>query len=287
VFDVGLKQGSPNPDVPGMSAQKRQLLDAAFGGLLNHLFISGNLPSYAQVMVLRLGNHVIGTVPGEVTTTAGRRMREQMLAGARARAARSAALILGHANGYLGYIATAEEYTARTTKAARRCTVRGRRRCSGARSPASRGQSPRATVCPRTRRHRSIWSSPHRHIVPAGRPADCRRHGSSDLVLGNTTLAARRDRSAAPVAGIVASSHIPAELLTTTSTRGPRRRAAADGNRRRTELQQRYVVSEHQVRSIRGGGTRRTTGAARCVGAADDQIERWRRVRGQTVARGD
>jgi len=113
LFDIGLKEGSPNPDVPGCQAHKRQLLDAAFGGLLNHLFISGHLPSYAQVMVLRLGNRVIGAVPGEVTTTAGRRMREQMLAGARgAGVPASAALILGHANGYLGYLATAEEYTA-------------------------------------------------------------------------------------------------------------------------------------------------------------------------------
>src|SRR5439155_266271 len=74
---------TPNPDVPGCQGHKRQLFDAAFGGLPNHLFISGNLPSYAQVTVLRLGDRVIGAVPGEVTTTAGRRMREQMLASAR------------------------------------------------------------------------------------------------------------------------------------------------------------------------------------------------------------
>jgi len=113
LFDVGFKQGSPNPDVPGCQAHKRQLFDAAFGGLPNHLFISGNLPSYAQVMVLRLGDRVIGAVPGEVTTTAGRRMREQMLASARgAGLPVNDALILGHANGYLEYITTAEEYTA-------------------------------------------------------------------------------------------------------------------------------------------------------------------------------
>src|SRR5439155_21028408 len=35
LFDVGLKQGSPNPDVPGCQAHKRQLFDAAFGGLPN------------------------------------------------------------------------------------------------------------------------------------------------------------------------------------------------------------------------------------------------------------
>jgi hypothetical protein len=113
LFDVGLKQGSPNPDVPGCQAQKRQLFDAAFGGLPNHLFVSGNLPSYAQVTVLRLGNRVIGAVPAEVTTTAGRRMREQMLASAReAGLPVSAALILGHANGYMEYVTTAEEYSA-------------------------------------------------------------------------------------------------------------------------------------------------------------------------------
>jgi len=113
LFDVGLEQGSPNPDVPGCQGHKRQLMDAAFRGFANRLFISGNLPSYAQVMVLRLGNRLIGAVPGEVTTTAGRRMREQMLASAReAGQPVSAALILGHANGYMEYIATAEEYTA-------------------------------------------------------------------------------------------------------------------------------------------------------------------------------
>lgn len=113
LFDVGLKQGSPNPDVPGCQAQKRQLFDAAFGGLANHLFVSGSLPSYAQVTVLRLGSRVIGAVPAEVTTTAGRRMREQMLASAReAGLPVTSALILGHANGYMEYVTTAEEYSA-------------------------------------------------------------------------------------------------------------------------------------------------------------------------------
>ncbi len=113
VFDVGLEEGSPNPDVPGCQAHKRKLLDGWFGGLPNRLFVTGSLPSYAQVTVLRLGNHLIGAVPAEVTTTAGWRMREQMLAASRkARLAVSAALILGHANGYVEYVTTAEEYTA-------------------------------------------------------------------------------------------------------------------------------------------------------------------------------
>lgn len=113
VFDIGLEQGSPNPNVPGCQAHKRKLLDGWLGDLPNRLFVSGALPSYAQVTVLRLGNRVIGALPGEATTTAGRRMREQMLAGAReAGLPVSAALILGHTNGYLEYITTPEEYTA-------------------------------------------------------------------------------------------------------------------------------------------------------------------------------
>jgi neutral ceramidase len=113
LFDIGLEQGSPNPDVPGCQAHKRKLLDGWFGNLPNRLFVSGNLPSYAQLTVLRLGNRVIGTVPGEATTMAGRRMREQMLTAARGTGLPvSGALILGHANGYVEYIATAEEYTA-------------------------------------------------------------------------------------------------------------------------------------------------------------------------------
>jgi hypothetical protein len=113
VFDIGLEQGSPNPDVPGCQAHKRKLLDGLFGDLPNKVFVSGTLPSYAQVTVLRLGSRVIGALPAEVTTTAGRRMRAQMLVAAReAGLPVSSALILGHANGYIEYVATAEEYTA-------------------------------------------------------------------------------------------------------------------------------------------------------------------------------
>src|SRR5216117_3005528 len=107
VFDIGLEQGSPNPDAPGCQAHKRRLLSGWFGDIPNRLFVSGTLPSYAQLTVLRLGNRVIGALPAEVTTTAGRRMREQMLAAAhKAGLPVSTALILGHANGYLEYVTT-------------------------------------------------------------------------------------------------------------------------------------------------------------------------------------
>src|SRR5947199_6298182 len=112
-FSVGLEEGSPNPAVRGCQAQKRELLDGLFGDWLNKVAVAHTLPSFAQVSVLQLGDRLIGTLPGEVTTTAGRRMREQMLTAARARGLRvSAALIMGLTNGYLEYITTPEEYTA-------------------------------------------------------------------------------------------------------------------------------------------------------------------------------
>src|SRR5206468_12123149 len=84
-FSVGLEEGSPNPAVRGCQAQKRELLDGLFGEWLNKVAVAGALPSFAQVSVLRLGDRLIGTPPGEVTTTAGRRTRDQMLAAARER----------------------------------------------------------------------------------------------------------------------------------------------------------------------------------------------------------
>jgi len=108
LFDIGLKEGSTSRDASGCQAQKRLLVS----GLLGHA-LSKSLPSYAQVMVLRLGNRVIGALPAEVTTTAGRRIRDSMLTAAQeAGLPVTSALILGHANGYVEYVATAEEYAA-------------------------------------------------------------------------------------------------------------------------------------------------------------------------------
>src|ERR1041385_6494606 len=112
-FPIGFDEGAANPDAPGCHAQKRELLDGLFGEWLNKVVVAPTLPVFAQVSVLQLGDRLIGTVPGEVTTTAGRRMRDEMLAAARARdSSVRAAHILGLANGYLEYITTAEEYTA-------------------------------------------------------------------------------------------------------------------------------------------------------------------------------
>jgi len=110
VFDAGFAEGSPNRAARGCQAQKK-LLGGVFGKWLNRSLLTKSLPSYAQVTVLRIGNRVIGALPAEVTTTAGRRMRDSLLAAARASGLPvTSALILGHANGYVEYVATAEEY---------------------------------------------------------------------------------------------------------------------------------------------------------------------------------
>jgi neutral ceramidase len=113
VFDAGFAEGSPDRAGRGCQAQKKLLGGVLFGKWLNRSLLTTSLPSYAQVTVLRIGNRVIGALPAEVTTTAGRRMRDSLFAAARASGLPvTSALILGHANGYVEYVTTPEEYAA-------------------------------------------------------------------------------------------------------------------------------------------------------------------------------
>jgi neutral ceramidase len=77
------------------------------------------------VQMFRVGRLLVAAVPAEVTTMAGRRLREVVLVAAEAaEAAESAAagpsdleegwevIITGVANGYAGYVTTGEEYDA-------------------------------------------------------------------------------------------------------------------------------------------------------------------------------
>jgi neutral ceramidase len=57
---------------------------------------------------LRLGDHLIATVPGEPTVTAGHRIEQALGAAAGVRGVS----ILGYAGAYVGYVTTAEEYDA-------------------------------------------------------------------------------------------------------------------------------------------------------------------------------
>jgi hypothetical protein len=67
----------------------------------------GGLPTVLQLGAYRVGDVVLGAVPGEVTTEGGMRIKAAL---ARAGTGASHAAIIGLANGYVQYIPTAEEY---------------------------------------------------------------------------------------------------------------------------------------------------------------------------------
>ncbi len=71
-------------------------------------------PLEAQLTVVRIGDVVIGTVPGEATTNAGARMRRLLAPDSTAdfAAIYQKHLVLGLANGYVHYLTTPYEYTA-------------------------------------------------------------------------------------------------------------------------------------------------------------------------------
>lgn len=113
LIPVGLEQGTTNRRLPGCHKQKHRLLDVLAGGALNTAMVAPQLPAFAQVTLLRLGDRLIGTVPAEATTTTGRRIRREIEDSARAhRLSTGPALLLGLTNGYMEYVTTAEEYTA-------------------------------------------------------------------------------------------------------------------------------------------------------------------------------
>lgn len=113
LLSLDMEQGAARKKPAGCQGAKHQVLDLFFGSLPNKLLGTKILPSFAQVTVLRIGNRLIGTVPGEVTTVAGRRMQAAMLAGARGIGIPvDSALVMGLSNGHVMYVATAEEYGA-------------------------------------------------------------------------------------------------------------------------------------------------------------------------------
>ena len=113
LLSLGMEQGAARKKPAGCQGAKHQVLDLFFGSLPNKLLGTKILPSFAQLTVLRIGNRLIGTVPGEVTTVAGKRMQAAMLAGARGIGIPvDSALVMGLSNGHVMYVATAEEYGA-------------------------------------------------------------------------------------------------------------------------------------------------------------------------------
>src|SRR3954463_15370816 len=70
---------------------------------------AADFPSAVPLMVVRLGNRAIATIPGEMTVEMGRRTRAAVLAKLRPAGVTSVALA-GYANEFLHYFTTPEEY---------------------------------------------------------------------------------------------------------------------------------------------------------------------------------
>ena len=69
----------------------------------------GSVPKAVPLLTLRIGDRVIGSVPGEMTVGMGERVRDAMLAASAGSGVR-AAVISGLANEFLQYFVTPEEY---------------------------------------------------------------------------------------------------------------------------------------------------------------------------------
>jgi hypothetical protein len=107
LIPVGLEEGGhgakSNPS--GCQAEKNTWLS---GLVKDHGF-----PEFGQFSVIRIGDRYLGTVPAEVTTTAGARFAkaigDSLGLGAEAR---TRVVIASHVLGFLQYVTTPEEYTA-------------------------------------------------------------------------------------------------------------------------------------------------------------------------------
>ena len=105
----GMEETAQSPRTPsGCHAEKRLLL---WEGATKRL-IGKQLPTSGQLIVLRIGSRLIAGLPAEVTTMAARQMRDSMLAASRIAPRVHDAQVVSLTNGFLEYIATADEYTA-------------------------------------------------------------------------------------------------------------------------------------------------------------------------------
>lgn len=101
-----ITEGGPAIDTNKATCQgaKRNAL-----GFVQRLVVGGGgLPRFAQLTVARIGEMLVGTMPAEVTTEAGMRMKQEMLRRG-PDDVRHVALV-GLANGYFQYVNTEEEY---------------------------------------------------------------------------------------------------------------------------------------------------------------------------------
>jgi len=111
LFDAGFEEGpaATNPDLSGCQGAKRALL----GEWLERHVVSKGLPHVGQFGIYQIGDMILAGVPAEVTTESGQRI-EQALRAAAGGARPPQARVVSIANGFLQYLATAEEYSAQT-----------------------------------------------------------------------------------------------------------------------------------------------------------------------------
>jgi neutral ceramidase len=67
-------------------------------------------PQILPVQILRIGNWLWLALPGEFTTTSGKRLKQSVLANVTSKTGITDALLIGYSNGYAGYVTTPEEY---------------------------------------------------------------------------------------------------------------------------------------------------------------------------------
>ncbi|HEU5171558.1 MAG TPA: neutral/alkaline non-lysosomal ceramidase N-terminal domain-containing protein [Gemmatimonadales bacterium] len=195
-------------------------------GRLGRTFVGSRaLPDSAPVFLARVGPRALIALPFEVTTTSGRRIRDSAAAGLSDPAAPAGSVTLvGLANGYNSYLATAEEYQAQayegastlygagTQAAVARAVARLARALSGAASGpgGANGDTIRIHLPHATRRFRGGGSEPD-GAVPrlraVGWKADTARDERNAVTRVELTLAAEWE-------GEPAAGYIPAGRVT-------------------------------------------------------------------------
>ncbi len=111
IFSSGMEEDSLTPaQAPAGKCHGRKRL-LLWEGATNAI-VGAGLPREDQLLVARVGSRLVAGVPAEVTTTAARRMRAAMLAAGPQDGTVRDALVVSLANGFMQYVATAEEYSA-------------------------------------------------------------------------------------------------------------------------------------------------------------------------------
>jgi hypothetical protein len=89
------------------SSPKQELL----GPLQSRLVVGEHgFPDAAQLTVVQIDTILLGAAPAEITTVAGRRIRDAMIRARTGSPQATEAYLIGLADGFLQYVATAEEY---------------------------------------------------------------------------------------------------------------------------------------------------------------------------------